>query len=132
MKSTLIFEAVSDTPCSDVGSPRIRTRLKKQDGQVIFLELQGIKKFAANGQIKKNLPGEMQSQPYQVVGEVKQAKHVGGSSDGLQLVDGENRLFFDYTQRGILGTINKLLDTNYTTIELDKLIRVQDSQACFC
>ncbi len=132
MNSTLIFEAISSAACSDVGSPRMRTRVKNAAGETLFLEVHGLKKFADNGQIKKNLPGKMHKQPYQVVGEIKLAKIIGGERDGTLLTDSDDMIYFDYTQRGILAFLNHFLGTHFTTLEVDAFIHVHDTQACLC
>lgn len=113
---TLIFEEVGMN-LQELGglSCRLRTRLRRADGQVIYLEISGLEKH-------KHCISSIKALPYTEIGFTNHVNlEVPGSEDVVLSVP---ESVFQYTTQGILNFVNTTFGRQFTALHCDYKLQV--------
>jgi glutaredoxin-related protein len=135
MNKTLIFEGAGwekaeSSVISGVGNCRIRTRIRNNDGRVIYLEMGGV---LITG---KHIPHFAKG--FNIVGRVDHCFYADSRwdsnmnySDSLKMAESRN---FEYNKETILKWVNDNLNCSFNNMEVinDNSIRVHDTEEPIC
>lgn len=120
--STLIFEGAGweKAESADVGNCRIRTRIKTNNGQIVYLEM-------------GCTPGKnFYNNKFNLVPSIYHCHHENRSF-GSSLRKFEGLLPFEYNKANILSWVNKNLNCSFTELLVDNNgIRVHDTKEPLC
>lgn len=116
---------MTGTQLANVENCRLRTRIKNNDGRIIYLELGGIQthQYMPNKNFK-NL-GRIDHCFYEDVKEDKKANY----SPTLQYLESIN---FEYTKENILKIVNEKLNCSFDQIEVSDDVRVHETKKELC
>jgi len=113
MNNTLIFEGAG-SEITPVGNCRIRTRIRNNDGRLIYLEING---FENNS---KNVPNYAKGLDY--VGHIDSCFYVDATWDTIRNRSSElshiTKNHFEYNCNNILKIVNENLNCNFDSLEI--------------
>ncbi len=125
MNKILLFEGAGwdkCDSCTDVGNCRIRTRIKNNDGEIIYLEMMG-RKSSLTEQVKRGYP--------EYVGFVSHCHITDNDSSKYRKLELGTRIAWE--KEILLDWVNKELDCSFDSLVVDnENVRVHDTKEPLC